>query len=488
MVKKSACLSILMAVYLIFIGSFIFSCQPGKNETENRPNILWIFVEDLSPLMSCYGVANNPTPALEELAANGVLFKKAFMPAAVCSATRSAIITGTMQTTFGLHNHRSSRDKRAPIYLPEYAKTIPELFRQAGYYTFNAGKDDYNFVYRREDMYDGKYEYHPTKHFYGVVNADGSWKNRRPGQPFFGQIMLKGGKNQHNVEQPVDRKSVDLPPYYPDHPIMREEWAHHYDQIRLTDREVHQIIGRLRSDGLLENTIIFFFSDHGMRSIRHKQFLYDGGIHVPLIVGWYGNSEKLRSAAIRNDLVSGIDIGPTSLALAGLEIPVYMEGRDFFTKNYRQREYIIAARDRCDFTIDRIRAVRSANYKFIRNFLTDRPYMQPNYRDERESTRLMKRLFKEGKLNDVQARFMSARRPAEELYDLGNDPHEMINLADNPDYREILEYHRQILSNWMKETDDKGQYPESEAALRVIYERWGQKCINPEYKTVKESP
>ena len=165
-----------------------------------------------------------------------------------------------------------------------------------------------------------------------------------------------------------------------------------------------------------------------------------------------------------------------------------MEGRDLFAKNYRQREYIIAARDRCDFTIDRIRAVRTANYKFIRNFMTDRPYMQPNYRDDRESTRLMKQLFKEGKLNDIQARFMSDMRPDEELYDLNKDPHETVNLTDNPAYREILEHHRQILADWIKETDDKGQYPESEAALRVIYERWGEKCVNPEFNRVKKSP
>jgi arylsulfatase A-like enzyme len=435
--------------------------------------------------MSCYGVSINPTPTLDDMAANGVMFKKAFMPAPVCSATRSAIITGTMQTTFGLHNHRSSRDERAPIYLPDHVKTIPELFRQHGYYTFNAGKDDYNFVYQREELYDGDYFYHPIRKFYGIVNAEGDWQNRKPGQPFFGQIELKGGKNQNPVTNPIDRKIVNLPPYYADHDIMRDEWAKHHDQVRLTDKEVKDILDRFRSDGLLENTVVFFFSDHGMRGIRHKQFLYDGGIHVPLIITWYSNRDKLNSETIRQDLVSGLDIGATSLVLAGINIPEYMESRDLFATEYVEREFVISARDRCDFTIDRLRAVRTQNYKYIKNFLTDRPYLQPNYRDNRESTKIMKILYQDGKLNDVQARFISEIRPEEELYNLNDDPHETINLVDDPNYKEFLEEHRQILTDWTKKTNDKGQYPESEKAIRAIYERWGDKCVNPEYNGVK---
>jgi arylsulfatase A-like enzyme len=466
---------------------FLSNCQMQKPQDGNRPNILWIYVEDLSPLMSCFGVTINKTPTLDKLASDGVLFTKVFMPAPVCSPTRSAIITGTIQTTFGLHNHRSSRDERAPIYLPDGVKTIPELFREAGYYTFNKGKDDYNFMYDRERMYDGNYFYRPEKKYGGVINAEGDWNKRKPGQPFFGQIMLKGGKNQKKIDDPIDRKIVDLPPYYADHPVMREEWARHHDQIRITDQEVRDIIDQLKSDGLLENTVIFFFSDHGMRSFRHKQFLYDGGIHVPLIVTWYGNPGKIKANTVREDLVSGIDIATTSLALAGIDIPAYMEGVNLFDKNYRPREYIISARDRCDFTIDRIRCVRTKKFKYLKNFLTDRPYSQPNYRDHRETTKLMKRLYKEGKLNKVQARFMSNERPAEELYDLENDPHEIYNLAENPDYINILKRLRHILQQWMKETDDKGQYPEKVEALRVVYERLRDKCVNPEFDRFKKS-
>jgi arylsulfatase A-like enzyme len=222
-----------------------------------------------------------------------------------------------------------------------------------------------------------------------------------------------------------------------------------------------------------------------MRSIRHKQFLYDGGIHVPLIITWYGNTSNFNSVNIRNDLVSGIDIGPTSLALAGINIPTYMEGRDLFDEDYKNRNFIVAARDRCDFTIDRIRAIRTQNYKYIKNYMTDRPYLQPNYRDNRESTKIMKKLYKDGELDEIQARFISNDRPEEELYDLEKDPYETLNLVNNPDYEQTLEHHRQILNDWIKNSNDNGQYPESEEALRVIYERWGDECVNPEYNRVK---
>ncbi len=457
----------------------------GNLNTSKRPNILWIYVEDMTPLLSCYGVDINQTPVFDKLAQDGVKFEKTFMPAPVCSATRSALITGTMQTTFGLHNHRSSRDDTAPISLPEGVKTLPELFREAGYYTYNSGKDDYNFEYDRKKLYEGKYFYNPKRKEFGVVRADGHWKNRKPGQPFFGQIELKGGKNQNEFNNPIDRKRVDLPPYYPDHPLMREEWARHHDQVKLTDIEVGKIIEELKNDGILDETVIFFFSDHGMRSLRHKQFLYDGGIHVPLIVTWYGNKEKIKAGISRKDLVSGIDISATSLALGGIDIPQYMEGRNLFASDFKERDYIISARDRCDFTIDRIRCVRTNKYKYIRNFMTDRSYTQPNYRDKRETTLLLKQLYKEGKLNKVQERFMSEDRSSEELYDLETDPHETVNLVKTKKYNEVLIKHRKILNDWIMETDDKGQYPENMESLRAVYKRLGERCVNPEFDKFK---
>lgn len=467
----------------IFLPPLLAGCQTTKKQ---HPNILWIAVEDISPLISCYGYETNPTPNLDRLAENGVRFNNTFMPAPVCSACRSALITGMMQTTLGLHNHHSSRSEETAIHPPDNIKTLPELFREAGYFTFNHGKDDYNFWYDRENLYSGEYTTHKL---YGKSGKNIDWNApREPGQPFFGQIQLRGGKHIYNknfknlIRNPVDRNAFDLPPYYPEHPMIREDWAQHLDSIQITDDEVGKIIERLQKDGVLKNTVIFFFSDHGMRLWRHKQFCYDSGLFVPFIMSWPGNPNQLGGkGTVREDLVNGLDISATSLALAGIPIPDYMESRDLFSKRFKPREFVISARDRCDYTIDRIRTVRTKQFRYIRNFFTDRSYMQPNYRDEWEITKMIRKLHAEGKLNPIQDRFWSEERPAEELYDLENDPHEIHNLAHVSSYSEELQGHRNILENWVKETDDKGQYPEDKPNLKYMFDWWGEKCVNPEY-------
>jgi arylsulfatase A-like enzyme len=436
--------------------------------------------------MSCYGYDINPTPNLDRLSEKGVRFLNTFMPAPVCSPCRSALITGMMQTTLGMHNHHSSRSEETAIHLPSSVKTVPEIFRQAGYFTFNQGKDDYNFWYDRDSLYAGEYATHALYGKSGKRNI--GWKDRQPDQPFFGQIQLSGGKHiyrenfKDRIRNPVNRKDFDLPPYYPDHPAVREDWAQHLDSAQITDDEVGEILEHLRKDGLSENTIIFFFSDHGMRLWRHKQFCYDSGLHVPFIMSWPGNPEKLGGEGrIREDLVNGIDIAATSLALAGIEIPDYMESRDLFARGFEPREHVISARDRCDYTIDRIRTVRTKRFRYIRNFMLDRPYMQPNYRDAWEITQTMRRLHAQGQLDAIQDRFWSEKRPPEEFYDLQNDPHEIDNLVGRPEYSDELIRHRKILDDWILETGDKGQYPEDAANLKYMFDWWGEKCVNPEY-------
>lgn len=459
------------------------TCQSTNKQ---RPNILWIVVEDVSPLMSCYGYDINPTPNLDRMAEKGVLFLNTFMPAPVCSPCRSAIITGMMQTTLGTHNHHSSRSEETAIHLPSDVNTLPELFHQAGYFTFNQGKDDYNFWYDRDSLYAGEYTTHALYGKSGKRNI--GWKDRQPDQAFFGQIQLSGGKHiyrenfKDRVRNPVNRQAFDLPPYYPDHPAVREDWAQHLDSIQITDDEVGEIVEHLHTDGLLENTIIFFFSDHGMRLWRHKQFCYDSGLHVPFIMSWPGNPQKLGGdGSIREDLVNGLDIAATSLALAGIEIPDYMESRNLFAREFKPRKHVISARDRCDYTIDRIRTVRTKRFRYVRNFFLDRPYMQPNYRDAWEITQTMRKLQAQGQLNAIQDRFWSDERPREEFYDLQNDPYEVDNLAGRPEYNEELIRYRKILDDWILETDDKGQYPEDAANLKYMFDWWGEKCVNPEY-------
>lgn len=459
-----------------------FSGVAKAKKQAKHPNILWLVAEDMNPWLSCYGETLIRTPAFDAMAAKGVRFNRAYVTAPVCSPCRSALITGTMQTTLGIHNHRSSRSNTknpahrelGMIHLPEGAKTLPELFQQAGYATFNRGKTDYNFVFDNAALYSVK-----------------DWKEAQAqGKPWFGQIQLKGGKNGKAVlenKTPVSPAQVPVPPYYPDHPDFREMIADHYACVLGTDLSVKRILDQLQADGLLEDTIVLFFSDHGMPGgLRHKQFCYEGGIHIPLLIRWPKNHPVTKPGLVIGDLVSSIDISVTSMALAGLDIPEYMEGRDVFAKDYKPRDYVVSARDRCDYTIEHIRAIVTKRYKYMRNFLTDRPYLQPQYRDGRAVMKTWKQLYAEGKLTPQAAAFVSDKKPAEEFYDLQKDPHEVNNLVGDPKYAAELQQHRDILKNWMKETDDKGQYPEStEGLLQVLY-RWGDKCVNPEYEAVRK--
>jgi arylsulfatase A-like enzyme len=471
------------ATLLLFATAFITQPAQAADQptADNRPNIVWIFVEDMNGWYGCYGDDTVPTPNLDALAASGVKFNRAYMPAGVCSATRSAIALGAMQTSFGVHNHRSSR-QRVPeevIHLPEGVKTVYEVMREQGYYVISSkGKNDFNFMFDMNNLYDALLS-KPM----GYGGPD--WRKRKEGQPFFAQIQLKGGKNSGKFagypQGKTDPTDMQIPPYYPDVPIIRQEYAHHYDTIRQTDDEVGQIMAGLKADGLLDNTVVFFWTDHGMRLYRHKQWLYEGGVRVPLIVSGPG----LAAGRVRDDLVSGIDITTTTLALAGIERPAYMEGMNMFADDFH-REYLISARDRCDYTIEHVRAVTTPKYRYIRNYLTDRPFMQPQYRDGRPYVEIPRQLAKQGKLSEVQAFWWSDERVPEELYDIENDPHEIHNLADDPQAAAELKRHRQLLTKWEQQTDDQGQYAESADSLRGVVKQWGKKCVNPEYEKVRE--
>ncbi|MEM9886928.1 MAG: sulfatase [Bacteroidota bacterium] len=480
---KQSILNIALLLFTALAGTAQNSHSSNLKVSEGAPNILWIYVEDTNAWMSCYGDELVNTPNIDALAENGVQFNRAYMTSGVCSPTRSAIITGMYQTSIGAHEHYSSfsewRGNKMEIWAPNHlgVRTLPEIFKAAGYYTFNEGKEHYNFVYQTEDLYDrsGK------NGFKGAKNGT-EWTGRAADQPFFGQIQLLGGKHP-NPPDVVQPNEVSVMPYYPDVDIFREEIAHHYNTILKLDEEVGEIRKRLEEEGLLDNTIVFFFSDHGCRLPRHKQFLYEGSIRVPLIIA----GVDVESKRVRNDLVSSLDISATSLAMAGIRIPDHMHGMNLFAQGF-ERDYVIAARDRCDFTIDRIRTVVTERYKYIRNFMTDKPYMQPNYRSDWESMTTLKTLYEKGELNEVQSRFPSDERPAEEFYDLIADPHETNNLVHSYQREHALELakHRDILYRWIIETDDKGRFPETNEALKAVLDRWGEKAVNQEYDRVKE--
>ena len=433
-------------------------------EDSARPNILWIIVDDMSANFSSYGETLIETPHVDRLASNGVRFSNAYVTAPVCSPNRSAFITGMYQTSIGAHHHRSGQGE-LKIHLPDGIRPIPELFQEAGYYTAitgwpnrdrrSVGKTHYNFEWDRA-MYDGT-----------------DWSQRRSGQPFFAQIHLPGGKHRARTLESFDQISarvekllgsrtdpakVQLPPYYPDDPVLRRDWAAYLDSVRLTDKFVGDIVNRLKDEGDYADTVVLFMTDHGISHARGKQFLYDEGLHVPLVIA----GPTIEPGQVRDDLVEHIDIAALSLGIAGIEIPRYMQSRDILSKEYKERTAIFAARDRCDETVDHIRAVRTRRYKYIRNFLPNRPHLQPNrYKDGKDILKALRMMHAAGTLNLTQELLFAPTRPTEELYDLAEDPFEVRNLAADPKHQAQLRKLRKRLDEWITRTNDHG--PESEA-------------------------
>ena len=433
----------------------LFALVTMAEANEARPNILWIVVEDASPHIGCYDEKIIRTPNLDRLAREGVRFEKAFVTCPVCSPSRSAMVTGMYQTTLGAHNHRSQSDngkgKGTAAFFDSYklpVKSIPRLFKDAGYWTCNSatgrpnskfGKTDYNFIWNRAD-YD-----------------DADWKGRAKSQPFFAQVQLRGGKNRM-TKHGTDPAKVTLPPYYPDHPVLRKDWAAYLNSWVQTDLEVDAILKRLEAEGLADSTVVFFWTDHGVSHARGKQFLYEEGIRVPLIVRF---PKKKNAGAVRGDLVTHIDVAASSLALAGIDIPKYVQGVDLFAKDYKPRDMIFSARDRCDETVEIQRCVRTKRFKYIRNFLPHLPHLQHNrYKDSKEIVQTLRELHANGKLNELQSRVLTTPRPAEELYDLKIDPHETRNLAADPVHAAKLRKLRGALYEWMVFSRDIGLIPE----------------------------
>lgn len=450
----------MMVLFLTAISTTA-KVEAGKKEKSlNHPpvkwNIIWIITEDMSPELGCYGYPLVRTPNVDALAKGGVRYTNTYVTGPVCSASRSALITAMYQTSIDAQNHRSHRDDG--YVLPEPVKPITDYFRQAGYYTVNGelgphgskgpGKTDYNFELKNKPF-------------------DGSdWKDRQPGQPFFAQMMIscthrgpiwKNAVQQHQPQ--IDPKKVTLPPYYPNDSVAREDWATYLESIQLMDSYVGTLLKRVQDEGLAGNTVILFMSDHGRCHIRDKQFLYDGGIQIPFIMRWPG---QVKGGGVNDDLISSIDISATVLKIAGIEPPTYLEGRSIIGAGVKKRDYIIAARDRMDETVDKMRCVRTKNFKYIKNYMPDKPYMQPNNYKETQYPMWneMKELNAQGKLTPAQALFCAPVKPAEELYDVKEDPYELNNLASSDKYKKTMMHMRGILQSWIKETGDKGQFRE----------------------------
>ena len=449
----------------------------------DRPNILWFVVDDMSANFSCYGEKTIETPNVDRLAREGTKFTHAFVTAPVCSPCRSALITGMYQTSIGAHHHRSGRGEEK-IHLPEGVTPIPALLQKAGYFTCigsglpdldfrglpfgqakgkkkaqNAGsrlgKTDYNFEWDAA-MYDGD-----------------DWASRAAGQPFFMQVQLHGGKlrgaSDADAKQLAERaakelgsatdpEKVTLPPYYPRDPVLLRDWAAYLDSVRLTDLHVGRVLARLEKEGLLENTLLIFMTDHGISHARGKQFLYDEGTHIPFIVRGPG----VAKGAVRDDVIEHIDMAAMSLAAAGLPLPPTMQARDVLAKDYTKREAVFAARDRCDETVERLRSVRTDRFLYIRNFYPQRPHLQPNaYKDGKAIVQSLRALHAAGKLDALSGKLLfSPARPPEELYEWTTDRWQVKNLAADPAHQATLEMLRARLDRWIVETKDRGPEPE----------------------------
>jgi arylsulfatase A-like enzyme len=448
------------------------SCATAPKQ---RPNIVWILAEDASAHLGCYGEKTIKTPNLDRMAAEGVRFESAFVTCPVCSPCRSAMSTGMYQTTLGAHNHRSQGDSGKGggnvDYYDSYRLPVPliaELFRDAGYHVTlesglsgkNQGKTDYNFTWDSA-AHDGI-----------------DWQQGQKDKPFFAQIMLSGGKNRKAKEHGTDPAKVQLPPYYPDHPVLRDDWADYLNSWVQQDLEVGQILQRLEDASVADNTVVFFLTDHGVSHLRGKQFLYEEGIQVPLIVKFPDGRD---AGTVRNDLTLHIDIAATSLKLAGIPLPGHLQGHALFERNTPEREMIFSARDRCDETVDIIRCVRTPRYKYIRNFLAHLPHAQHNqYKDGKLIVQTMRQLHADGKLNELQGHVFNPQRLPEELYDLEQDPNEIVNLAGQAEHQQTLTQLREALYDWMVKSRDVGIIPEP------ILEDMGKQAGNKYYALQEE--
>ena len=449
---------------------------------DERPNIVWIIPDDMSADFSCYGETAIQTPNVDKLAAGGVKFTNAYVTAPVCSTCRSAFITGMYQTSINSHHHRSGRGTEK-IRLPAGIELVPKLFQDAGYHTSitgwpmngKLGKTDYNFQWD-ESVYDGN-----------------DWSARKEGQPFFAQIQMAGGKLRGKdasgwekvstaaekvlgSRTPID--AVTLPPYYPDHPDIVQDWAAYLDSVRMTDVMVGEVIARLEEQGVRDNTLVLFMTDHGISHARGKQFMYDEGLHVPLVIAGPG----IKAGSVRDDVVEHIDIAALSLAAAGIAIPKHMQAKDILAPDYQPREAVFAARDRCDETVDHMRSVRTKDFKYIRNFLPNRPYLQPcAYKDAKAILIALRESHRAGRLNEIQELLFREVRPSEELYDVNADPHEINNLAADPAFAGKLKELRGRLDVWMEETGDRGREPEPAAMYDSDMEVYTTRLKSPKF-------
>ncbi len=437
-----------------------------------RPNILWISNEDMSLRLGAYGDPVARTPVLDRLARESVRYTHAFTTAPVCAPSRAAIITGMYQTTIGAQHMRTSEDRVPELpgpyqaVPPFYVKAFPEYLRAAGYFTTNRAKTDYQFGL-------------PFT-IWDEVGRGAHWRNRPDkGQPFFSVFNLEVTHESQAFPSSPARKgkrlvtdpaSVQVPPFYPDTPAVREELARLYDNIADMDGRVGELLQQLEDDKLADNTIVFFWSDHGDGIPRAKRSLYDSGLRVPLMIRWpKALGSPFAPGSVRDELVSFIDLAPTVLSLAGVEIPTHLQGRVLVgAAAAPPPEFVFGARDRMDIEYDMMRSARDGQFLYIRNFAPELPYAgHIIYRNQSAIMQDWFRLQAEGKLTGPAALWMRTHRPAEELFDTIADPHQIHDLSADPAHHDRLVKMRDAVTAWMTRSADQGLINEAEMIRRM---------------------
>ena len=448
-----------------------------QKKQQERPNILWLSCEDIGPVLSCYGAKGIDTPNIDRLAREGVRFSHAYSTVGVCAPSRSSIITGMYPVRIGSHNMRTGNHfgYRAPenetyktykkvkdikgqnvpeysVVPPSYVKCFPEYLREAGYYCTNSPKCDYQFSC-------------PITAWDEVGN-DAHYKNRPDGMPFFA-VFNDGITHESRIwkkkNDPMlaDKDQVVIPDYYPDLPVVRQDVARKYSNIIELDNHIGEWLDKLEQEDLLDNTIIFFWSDHGGPLLRQKRGVGNTGLHVPLIVRF---PDQRMAGTVVDDIVSLMDLGPTVLSLVGIQPPEYMDGKAFLGEHKEQsREYAFGSADRFDESTDMCRSVIDGRYVYIRNFMPELPLVyRLEYRENMDMVKTLVEMDQREELTGDAAYIFMKSKPMEELYDLESDPYEVHNLAKDPAYKDKLLELRKALAHWQLDVGDKGFIPEHE--------------------------
>ncbi len=463
----------LRPIYAIILSaSLLCGCHVGEQQVSPydanlpfRPNILWLVAEDLSPILPMYGDSTVETPNLSRLADEGIVYTHFFSPSGVCAPSRAAIATGMYPTRIGAHHMRTSGfGPYMPVGIvpyecvpPEYVTMHSQYLREEGYYCTNNAKEDYQFK--------------PAITAWDESSNQAHWRNRQAGQPFFA-IFNFGVTHESQVWGKANDSlwvdedlEVPVPPYLPDNEVGRRDIRQVYSNIKTMDAQVGEILAQLEDDGLLDSTIIFWYGDHGGPLPRQKRLMYDAGIQLPMVVrfpnGW--------KAGTRDDrMLSFIDLLPTLVSLSGEAPPRHTDGKAFLGPFAEEipRDTVFAASDRFDELHDMKRAVRTRDFKYIRNVYPEKPmYLPISYRENMPVMQELLRMRDAGELTKEQALWFRERKPEEELYDLAKDPFELNNLAEEPAYEEQLLALRVACDRWMDLTDDKGLIPEEEMLL-----------------------